>query len=164
MTYDKTELNFLQRDCEMQFGEKDGEKYRRHAVDRAQREVEKTGVDKGMFAQGRHCHSGAPSRQGVEEEKPCQLIDGVFHRGSFRPLGRGASSPLFCVDGAGPKIVSQDSILLRVQSDEPIVLCLPLLCKYKGGPHRARSSQKATALAAATFRESTPRAIGMRTV
>ena len=30
--------------------------------------------------------------------------------------------------------------------------------------HRARSSQKATALAAATFRESTPWAMGMRTV
>lgn len=31
-------------------------------------------------------------------------------------------------------------------------------------PHLARSSQKATALAAATFRESTPWAMGMRTV
>ena len=30
--------------------------------------------------------------------------------------------------------------------------------------HRVRSSQKATALAAATFRESTPWAMGMRTV
>ena len=30
--------------------------------------------------------------------------------------------------------------------------------------HRTRSSQKATALAAATFRESTPWAMGMRTV
>ena len=31
MTYDKTELNFLQRDCEMQFGEKDGGRIFRRA-------------------------------------------------------------------------------------------------------------------------------------
>ena len=69
-----------------QLREEDGKEDCAETIGGTEGQVEETGVDKGVFTDGRDDDTGTPASEGVEQEKPCQLFDRIIHNET--PLDR----------------------------------------------------------------------------